>query len=116
MRKIPAQLRDEMANDEYYKVCSRKNSECAGRITWEHAIIFAGRQVNEKWAIIPLCAYHHAVDEYQDGGDLNKELNIAIALSRATAGELSRVSCAVNYTALKERLLKKYCVKDGRVV
>lgn len=57
MRKIPQKLRDELAADPYYKTCARKSGECSGRITWEHAVIYAGRQVNERWAIVPLCLY-----------------------------------------------------------
>ena len=71
-----------MANDSYYKVCARKNSDCEGRITWEHAFIYAGRQVNEKWAIIPLCVYHHL------GDGLDKDKNQKIALLRATDEDL----------------------------
>lgn len=94
-----------MANDPYYKVCARKaDGGCNGRITWEHAIVFAGRQVNEKWAIIPLCTYHHAVNEHQDGGQLDKDRNVQIALNRATDSELEAISKAVNYKKLRERL------------
>lgn len=90
MRKIPPQLRDEMANDVYYQKCARQNGACMGRITWEHTYIYAGKQINEKWAIIPLCEYHHAVNSYQDSGDLNKKANRCIALSRATEEDLAK--------------------------
>lgn len=99
----------EISSDPYYETCARKfDGGCKGRITWEHAIIYAGRQLNEKWAIIPLCSYHHAVDEYQDGGDLNKEKNEWIALNRATDEELEEVSDAIDYKAKRDRLNKKY--------
>lgn len=94
-----------MQTDPYYEQCARKpDGNCKGRITWEHAITYQGRQLNEKWAIIPLCAYHHAVDEYQDTGDLWKERNIWIALNRATDEELEKVSKAVDYKFLRGRL------------
>lgn len=109
MRRIPDKLKEDMANDPYYKVCARKaDSGCGGRITWEHVFIYAGRQLNEKWSIIPLCEYHHAVNNYQDNGDLQKEKNEWIALNRATDMELQRISKAVNYIHKRDYLNNKY--------
>lgn len=109
MRKIPESLKEEMANDPYYKKCARADEgNCAGRITWEHAIIFGGKQLNEKWAILPICEYHHGVCNYQDKGDLNKEKHIWLALNRATDEQLLSISKAINYLELKERLNAKY--------
>lgn len=109
MRKIPEALREEMANDIYYKKCARSDEEnCSGRITWEHAIIYAGRQLNEKWAIIPICEFHHSVNNFQDRGDLNKEKHVYIALCRATQDDLRRISKAVDYIALRQRLTTIY--------
>lgn len=104
MRTIPTSLRKKLASDPYYQKCARACSECDGRITFEHAIVFAGRQLNELWAIIPLCEYHHAVNKHQDGGDLDKEMNISIALNRATDDELIKVSKGINYISLRDRL------------
>ncbi len=84
MRPIPQKLKDEILSDLYYKKCCRKNHDCKGRITWEHAFIYAGRQINEKWAIIPLCVYHHL------GEGLDKRLNEIIAVSRATPEDLAK--------------------------
>lgn len=90
MRKIPKKLLEDILSDPYYATCARYSSACAGRITLEHALIYAGRQINEKWAIIPLCARHHAVDQFQDGGVLDKRENQRIAVSRATPEELAK--------------------------
>lgn len=84
MRKIPQSLKNEILADPYYKQCARKDRHCKGRITWEHALIYAGRQINEKWAIIPLCVYHHL------GEGLDKRLNERIAVSRATPEDLAK--------------------------
>lgn len=109
MRKIPQELKDEIASDPYYeKCCMAFRGDCDGRITWEHSIVFAGKQLNEKWAIIPLCEYHHAVNKHQDGGDLNKEMNVWVALNRATDDELRAISKAIDYLQLRERLNEKY--------
>lgn len=109
MRPIPSKLRQEMAVDPFYLRCARASEgTCDGRITWEHAIIFAGRQLNEKWAIIPLCEYHYGVGKYLDGGDLNKEKNRWIALNRATREELNRISKARDYISYRDQLNEKY--------
>jgi hypothetical protein len=41
-------------------------------------------QLQERFAIIPLCEFHHSVNRFQDGGGMNKRMNVAIALRRAT--------------------------------
>lgn len=109
MRAIPAKLRKQIDSDPYYKKCARADEgNCSGRITIEHAIIHAGRQLNELWALLPICAYHHAVDQYQDGGDLNKEKHLWLALNRATDSELEAISKAINYKRERERLNNIY--------
>jgi len=84
MRPIPKKLKDEISSDPYYLKCARSGSDCRGRITWEHAFIYSGRQINEKWAIIPLCVYHHL------GDGLNKRINEKIAVNRATEEDLKK--------------------------
>lgn len=85
MRQIPAKMRDAMACDPYYKKCCRQaDGRCDGRITWEHALLYAGKQVNEEFAIIPLCVRHHLAE------GLDKKRNIQIALSRATEAQLAK--------------------------
>ena len=76
---IPYAVRSKILADPYYKVCARKSDGgCQGRITWEHAIMYAGKRVQEVWCILPLCVEHHL------GSSLNKALNIKLAMSRAT--------------------------------
>lgn len=111
MGHLPAKLKKELLEDPFYRVCARKGlhgHECEGRITLEHAIIYAGSQVQKKWAIIPLCAKAHAVDEFQDGGDLNKGINKWIAYNRATDNELLEISKATDYFQERSRLNKAY--------
>lgn len=84
MNNIPKSLRDELAHDPYYKQCARRSSQCDGRITWEHALIYAGKQVQERFAIIPLCWYHHL------GAGMVKWVNELIALRRATPEDFAR--------------------------
>lgn len=107
MRKISKRVKDIVASRP--QICRRANEgNCGGRITWEHCIIHAGRQLDEAWAIIELCEYHHDVNTYQDRGDLKKELNVHFALQQATDEELKSVSKAIDYLELKKRLEEKY--------
>lgn len=52
MRKIPNTLLKELLEDSFMKKCVHTNSQ---NVTFEHALIFKKRQINERWAIIP-CA------------------------------------------------------------
>jgi len=112
MRRISKKNRAIINTDPYYKTCARKSDGgCKGRITIEHALIFAGRQIDEIWNLIPLCEFHHAVCNFQDGGDLQKEKNVLIALNRAKGSELVAISKAINYFDLRKRLNKKYAIQ-----
>lgn len=108
MNNTPQFLKDMWAKNPP-KVCMRSDEgNCAGRLTKEHAIIFAGKQLQEDWAILDICEFHHGVCNYQDKGNLNKEKHIWLALNRATDQELLSISKAINYLELRERLNAKY--------
>jgi hypothetical protein len=81
----------------------------------EHALIYAGKQIDEVWAIIPLCTYHHAVNEYQDGGDLQKSKNVWIALSRASDEELLKYPRR-DFVHEREALTKYYGIYDKSTI
>lgn len=102
MTPIPPDVREAMASDPYYKRCARKDGECDGRITWEHCFIYGGRQIQEVWAIIPLCVYHHL------GAGLVKELNWWIALNRADADDLRTRYPKKDWQQLYSYLESKY--------
>lgn len=112
MTKIPPKIKKAILADPLRAHCALKGQPghiCGGRITWEHALIYAGKQIQEKWAIISLCARGHEVDGYQDARTMNKELNVWVALNQATDEELSRFSRAVpSYPSLRDRLNSKY--------
>lgn len=111
MNNLPPKLRKELVADPFYKTCAREglfDHECGGRITWEHAMYFAGKQIQKKWAIIPLCAKAHSVDNFQDGGDLDKHLNEWIALNRATDEDLLPVCKTIDYFHYRHTLNIKY--------
>ena len=97
MRKIPLKLRKEMSDDPYYKSCLRKKEgNCKGRITWEHCWMYAGKQINEKWAIIPLCEYHHL------GQGLNKKLNHWFSVNRMTEDDIKKYP---KFNWLREKII-----------
>lgn len=123
---IPLGMRAEMEKDPEYKSCAlfgQFDHVCEGRITWEHAIIVAGKKVQKKWAIPPLCAKAHEVDQFQDAGTMVKEINEWIALSRATDADLLSLFGEVIFSPFckakflfqrREYLTKKYGKYDRK--
>jgi hypothetical protein len=81
--------------------------ECSKRITREHALLYAGRQIDEAWAVVLLCSKAHSVDEYMDCGILNKEINEWIALCRMTRKDEQRYP-RVNWRQRRSYLCGKY--------
>lgn len=110
MTPIPQKVRKEIANDPSYKLCKLKGLHghvCGGRITMEHALIYAGKQIQEKWAIISICASGQEVDFFQDAHTMKKELNVWIALNQATTDDLARFPKA-SYRFQRDNLNAKY--------
>jgi hypothetical protein len=91
MNNIPSKLRDELTNDEFYKKCARNDMQCKGRITWEHALYYKGKQVQEWWSIVPLCWYHHL------GCGMVKKFNEWVALSRLFNSPKALIDARNNY-------------------
>lgn len=84
MNNMPPNLRKELSKDPYYLRCAREGKDCSGRVTWEHAWIYGGKQIQEKWAIIPLCWFHHL------GAGMVKWINQLLSLIRATPEDLAK--------------------------
>lgn len=85
------------------KCCERAaEGTCKGRLTKEHVFIYAGKQIQELWAIIDLCEFHHAVNGYMDCGDLRKRVNEVISAAKATEDDLKK------YPKRDWELLRKY--------
>lgn len=105
MNNVPKRIRKHWSSNTEKSVCLRADEgNCAGRLTKEHAIIYAGKQLQEEWAILDICEYHHGVNKFMDTGHLDKQKHVWIALNRATDDELRRISKAVDYIALRSRL------------
>lgn len=101
MRPISPRVRKIIDTDPYYRRCC-----VSGRtinLEMHHGLIFAGRQVDEAWAILPLTKkIHEREKEKQIGEYLDW-----IMLNRATDEQLKKYSKLENLIAKKERL-KKY--------
>lgn len=99
---IPEKMREEMAGDPFYKKCCLADENCSGRIEWHHSETFAGKRLQEKWCILPLCQWHH-IREAQFRDRLRW-----IAVNRASDMELVRISKAENFIDIRMRLNKIY--------
>ena len=107
MRKISPHVLEEMLARP--QVCARRfDGGCAGRLSIEHCLNFAHRQIDESWNLLWLCTYHHAIEENTNSGGLDKEKNTWLVLNQATDEELLKYSKAVNYIELRDRLNQKY--------
>lgn len=83
MRPIPKKLREQLAQDPFMKRCCFPGcSEI--RVEWHHVFLYAGKQINERFSIVPACVFHHR------GKGFDKRTFERIALSRATQEELDR--------------------------
>ncbi len=116
MNNVPAKLRKQWALEDMMgmtRVCMRADEgNCDGRITKEHAVYYAGKQIQEDWAILDICAYHTEVDFHQDGGGMNKEKHVWIALNRAPEERLRELSKGEDKIALRDRLNAKYGIYE----
>ncbi len=97
MRKIPKTLIEEVENDPFYKKCCITGLSNE-KIEWHHNLIYGGKQVNEKWCILPLLkSIHRDIVKYKEKCDW-------IMLNRATDEELKKYSKVVDYIKMRERL------------
>ena len=103
MNNIPNKLKEEMAADPFYQRCCITGSlASATKVEWHHNLIFAGRQVQEKFAILPIRSdIHERIFAYKEEADW-------IMLNRATEEQLKKYSRAVNLFEKRDRLNKKY--------
>lgn len=103
MNNIPPKLREEMAADPFYQRCCITGAMAKNtKVEWHHNLIHAGKQVQEKWCILPLAeAVHDDIAYYKEECDW-------IMLNRADEATLKRYSRAENLVAKRDRLNKKY--------
>lgn len=99
MKPIPVPLRVKMGKDPFYARCCVTGT-FVGRIEWHHNLIYAGSQVNQEWAILPLA---EAIHERARDANMKKVLDW-IMLNRADETDLRMYSKAVDLVAKREKL------------
>lgn len=102
MHPIPLKLRKELAESVEMKTCIYNNTECKGRVEWEHAWTYAGKQIQEAWAIIPVCTYHHR------GAGLDKDYNRFRSLLKAQKITRGGLDICIKYPRKEWPQLWKY--------
>jgi len=95
MSRIPKWLLAEILADKWYTRCCISGDETsrADPIEFHHNLIFGGRQVQARFAILPLKRSLHA---RATDKQLKRRLDW-IMLSRASPEELAAISKATNY-------------------
>lgn len=62
-KPIPLKMREELVEDKFMKGCCLawdfNTGSCEGAIQWHHNLMYAGKRINEKGAILPVCEKHH---------------------------------------------------------
>ncbi len=103
MNNIPPKLKAEMAADPFYQKCCISGRLATNtKVEWHHNLIYAGKQVQEKWCILPLAEQiHHDIVRYKEKCDW-------IMLNRADDATLIRFSKARNLIRERDMLNKRY--------
>ena len=96
---IPLKIRNKMAEDGSMTRCIHRNSDCSGRVEWEHVWIYSGKQIQKEWAIVPCCYMHHR------GGKLDKDFNRYCSLLKA-----------IKIYGSLEEICKEYPRKDWKQI
>lgn len=98
---IPVELLSKIVSDAFYKRCCLCRSVS---VQLHHNLIHGGRQVNEKFCILPLCPSCHAIEKRKD---VHEKLDWMMT-QRATDDELARYSKIINWAQRKVALEQKY--------
>ena len=83
VRRLTAEAKREIEENPWYRTCARTDDlkNCRGRITIDHAVMYAGHRIDDTFGLVPVCEYHHLGDGF------NRRKNTDIAMSRATERE-----------------------------
>ena len=68
MNKIPKKLKDTISLDPFYKRCclTGEKGTRSDPIQWHHNMIFAGKQVQARFAILPVLESIHKIANRKD--------------------------------------------------
>lgn len=56
---IPEETRTILSEDNFMRECIVKDTACAGRVEWQHAMTYGGKRISDIWALLPMCTRHH---------------------------------------------------------
>jgi hypothetical protein len=102
---IPSKLNNELNEDSYYKKCCFYfDHSCFGKLERHHNLIIAGKQVQMKECILPLCQTVHDMAR----NTIIKEKLDLIMLERMTQDQRLSISKAINYEQRLKYLRNKY--------
>lgn len=106
MNNMPKSLRKECAEDPFYQRCciTGELGKRGDRIEWHHALIYAGRQYQAKFAILPVKQSIHKMASKPE----IKERMDWVMVNRATDIELRQISKAKNYVLYRDFLNAKF--------
>lgn len=103
MNNIPLHVKEQLKKDPFMQRCALEDDDCAyepghRKIEWHHVIIFAGKQVQECWAIVGACSgYHH---KFANRKDIQKRFTDS-CVSRASDEQLRPFCKVIDYIKMK---------------
>lgn len=103
---IPLALRKRLADDPFMSKCVYCG---ATPVEWDHALKYAGRQINEWYAIVPLCTFHHR----GNNGTIFKDVRNFTELLAITRGlvELQKTYYKTDW-AQRKKYLTRLCQEN----
>lgn len=120
MKPISRKLRDKMSRNPFMWSCIHSKG-CKGTLTWEHAWIIKGQQVNEEWSIVPCCWKHNVfatgkVKRFNKWVALVRFANLTTDEKLGQVEKYPKFDFIKNYQALNwEFNLKNYPELEARI-
>lgn len=112
MRPIPQKVKKQILEDSFYeKCCITGLFSSEVKIDWHHNFKYAGKQIDEKWSILPLERYYKGKNFHQYHEGITKEIQEKldwIMLNRATDEELKKYSKCIDLIEKRKKLNKKF--------
>lgn len=108
MTRIPKKLRDSLAEDPFYLRCcvTGEKAKPGDRIEWHHNLIFGGKQVQARFAILPVL---HSIHERANDPDVRERLDW-VMLNRMSTEDLMLYGKGINWGARLEYLNYRFGV------
>lgn len=102
MNRIPKKLRQELSEDMFYQRCcvTGKVGTFDDPVQWHHNLIFGGKQVQARFAILPILKSIHLIADYPK----IKEKLDWVMVNRMSGEDLELYSKGVDYIHRKEYL------------